>query len=83
MDESLHRDPGHNPTSKELLLESSIAKGSETCATELEQSRIEKTHARQSKIPSDPVYCMKKEISVGETKWNDIIACRSFDGDSF
>ena len=47
-----HRDPGHNPTSKAFLLERSVAKESELCATELEQSRIEETHAQQSKIPT-------------------------------
>ena len=38
-------EPLHNPTSKELLVGKSIAKDSEHCATELDQSRIEKTHA--------------------------------------
>ena len=54
-----HREPGHHPTSKELLMERSIAKEREPCATELEESRIEETHARQSIIPTDPVYYMK------------------------
>ena len=54
-----HREPGPHPTSKELLMERSIAKEREPFATELEQSRIEETHARQSIIPTDPVYYMK------------------------
>ena len=83
MDELLHRDIGYKPTSKELLLESSIAKESELCATELEQSRIEETHAQQSKNPANPVYYTEEEIPVGERKWNDILACRSLDGDLF
>ena len=75
------RDPRHNPTSK-LLLGRSIAKESEPCATELEQSRIEETHAQESKIPANPVTIRKKKILVGKEKWNDMLACRSFDGDS-
>ena len=47
VDELHLRDPGHNPTSNELLLERSIAKESERCSTELEQSTIEETHATQ------------------------------------
>ena len=78
MDELPRRDPGHNPLSEELLLERSIAKESEPCSTELEQSRIEETHATQSKIPTDPVYLSKD----GERKWNDILACKFFNGDS-
>ena len=48
------KGPGHNPTSSELLLERSIAKERELCSTELEQSRIEETHAtvRNSDEPS-------------------------------
>ena len=45
MDELHLADPGHNPTSSELLLERYIAKDGELCSTELEQSRIEETHA--------------------------------------
>ena len=41
VDELHLRDPGHNPTSNELLLERSIEKESESCSSELEQSRIE------------------------------------------
>ena len=40
VDELLHRDQGHNPTSSELLLERSIAKESEPCATELETQDV-------------------------------------------
>ena len=34
VDELHFRDPGHNPTSSELLLERSIAKGIEPCSTD-------------------------------------------------
>ena len=55
--EELHlRDPGHNPTSSELLLERSVAKESALCSTEMEQSRIEENHATQLEIPTNPVY---------------------------
>ena len=80
VDELHVRDPGHNPTSIELLLERSIANESELCSAELEQSRIEETHATQSKIPTNPVYCSKEVIAVGERKWSDILACESFKG---
>ena len=53
---------------------------SEPCAAELEQSRIEEIQARMSMIFAGPVYCTKEEILVGEKRWNDILACRSFDG---
>ena len=49
VDELHLRDPGHNPTSSELLLERSIAKESELCSTEMEQSSVEETHATQLK----------------------------------
>ena len=46
-----------------------IAKESELCATELEQSRIEETHARQSKnsressvVPKRSYSCWRKEV---------------------
>ena len=49
--EELHlKDPNHNPTSSELLLERSVAKESEPCSTEMEQSGIEETHAKQFEI---------------------------------
>ena len=82
VEELPHREPGPNPTCKELLFERSIAKECEPCAEELEQSRIEETHAQQSKFPTYPVQCAKEEILVGDRKWNVIPACRSFDGDS-
>ena len=59
-----------------------FAEESEPCSTELEQSRIEETHATKSKIPTTPVYYSKETILVGEMKWNDILACESFKGDS-
>ena len=49
VDELHLRDPGHNPTSSELLLERSVAKESELCSTEMEQSSVEETHATQLK----------------------------------
>ena len=69
------------PQSSELHSERSIAKEGEPCSTELEQSRIEETHATQFKIPTNPVYYSKEVIPVGERKWNDIPACMSFKGD--
>ena len=82
VDELHLRDPGHNPTSNELLLERSIAKESELCSAELERSRIEEIHATPSKISTDPLYYSKEGILVGEGKWKDILACESFKGDS-
>ena len=82
VDELHLRGPGHNPTSDELLVERPIAKENEPCSAELEQSRIEETHATQSKIPTNPVYYSKEVILVRERKWNDIPACQSFKGDS-
>ena len=70
MDELHLRDPGHSPT---------IAKESGLCSTELEQSRIEETHATQFEIPTNPVYCSKEVILAEEEKWNDIL---DFKGDS-
>ena len=71
-------DPGHNPTSSELLLERSVAKESEPCSAEMEQSRIEETHATQFEIPTNPVYHSKEVILVGERKWNDISCLQVF-----
>ena len=65
-----------------MLSERSIAKESEPCAAELEQSSIEETHAQQSKIPTEPVYHTREVILVGERKWNDIPASRSCNGES-
>ena len=50
VDEQHLRDPGHNPTSSDVLLGRSVAKESEHCCSELEHSRIEENHATQSKI---------------------------------
>ena len=77
-----HRDPGHNPTSKEFLLERSIAKESEPCATESEQSLIEETHAKQSKILRIQCTIRKKLHLLEKGKWNDVLACKAFGGDS-
>ena len=65
-----------------LLLERSIAKESEFFSKELEQSRIEETHATQFKISMDPVHYSTEVVLVGERKWNDILACESFKGES-
>ena len=81
VDELHLRDPGHNPTSSELLVEGSVAKESEPCSAEMEQSRIEETHATQFEIPTNPVYCSKRVVPVGGRKWNDIPAYKSFKGD--
>ena len=82
VDELHLRNPGHNPTSFELLLERSIAKESEFCCTEMEQFRIEETHATLFEIQTNPVCSSKEVILVGERKWNDILAYSSFKGDS-
>ena len=76
-------DPDHNPTSSELLLERYVAKESEPCSTELEQSRIRETHATQFEIPTNPVYCSKEVILVGKGKWNNIPAYKHFRGRTF
>ena len=82
VDELHHRNPGHNLANSELHSERTVAKESEPCATELEQSRIEETHATQFKIPTDPVHHAKEVISIRENNWKDIAASQSFDGDS-
>ena len=68
VDELHVTDPGHNPTSTEFLLGRSVAKESEPCSTEMEQSRIQETHATHSEIPTNPVYISKEVIPVGERK---------------
>ena len=82
VDESHLRDPGHNPTSSEIRVERLILKESELCSTEMEQSRIEETHATHFGIPTNPVFYSKEVILVGKRKWNDIPAYKSFKGDS-
>ena len=82
MDELHLRDPGHNPASEDLLLERSIAKESEPWSTEMEQSRIQEAHATQFEIPTNPVYYSKEVFPVEERKWNDVLAYKSFKGDS-
>ena len=81
MDELHLRDPGI-PQVLNFFGKRSIAKGCELCSTLLELSRIEETHATQYEIPTDPVYNSKEVIPVGERKWNDTLACKSFKGDS-
>ena len=82
VDEIHLRYPGHNPTSSEFLLERFIAKESEPCCTEIEQSGIEETHATQLEFPTVPMYHSKEVVLVGERKWNNIPAYKSFKGDS-
>ena len=41
-----------------------------------------KLNARQAIIPAGPVNFVNEEIPVGQRKWNDIPACRSFHGES-
>ena len=83
VDELHFRDPGHNPTNSELLLERSIANESEPCSTELEQSRIEETHATQFEIPTNPVYYAKEVVPFGERKWSKLVVrvVRRYDQD--
>ena len=68
-------DPGHDPTSPEQLLERSIAKESELCFTELEQSRIGAIRAKLSQIPFDLVCYTEGVIPTKERKWKIIVAC--------
>ena len=84
VDELHLNDPDHNPTSSELLLERSVAKESEPCSTEMEQSTIEDTHAKQCEIQTNPLYNYSEEvIPVEERKWNDIPANKHFRGNTF
>ena len=46
------------------------------------QFRIEETHATQFEIQTNLVCYSKEVILVGEMKWNDILAYNSFIGDS-
>ena len=81
--DGLHvRDPGHNPTSNELLLERSVAKESEPCSTELKQSRIQKNSCGVVLNSDESSVLFKRSYPVGERKWNDIPAFDSFKGDS-
>ena len=83
--EELHlNDSDHNPTSSESLLEGSIAKESELCSAEKEQSTIEEIHAKQFEIQTDPGCNYSEEvILIEERKWNDILACKHFNGNTF
>ena len=83
--EQLHlNDPDHNPTSSAVLLERSVAKESEPCSTEVEQSSIEETHAKQFEIQTNPVYNYSEEgVLLEERKWNDIHANKHFRGRIF
>ena len=84
MDEFHINDPSHNPTSSELLLERSVAKESELCSTEMEQSSIEETRAKQFEIQTNPVCnCSEEVIPIEERKWNDILVCKHFRGNTF
>ena len=57
MEEVHLNDPDHNPTNSELLLERSLAKEIEIGSTKMEpSSSIEKTHAKQLQIQTNPVY---------------------------
>ena len=78
VDESHLRDPGHNPTCSEFLLDRSITKESEPCSTKMKQSSIEETHATQFEIQTNPVYYSKDVLLVDERKWNDILAYKFF-----
>ena len=67
-----HLEPGPNPTSKELLRERAVAKGSVSSAAEMNQSHIEETHAQQELVPSNPVCFVKETILMEERKSIDI-----------
>ena len=72
----------HNSTSSELLLERSVAKESEPCSAEMEQSSIEETHAKQFEIQTNPVCRSEEGIPIEERKWNDISACKHLKGNA-
>ena len=79
VDELPLNGPDHNPTSSELLLEGSGATESEPCSTEMEQSSIEETRAKQFEIQTDSVYNYPEEVTpIEERKWNDIPAYKRF-----
>ena len=59
------------------------SKESESFSTELDQSRIEETHATQFDIPTNPVYFAKEVVPIGKRMWNQILAYKSFKGDEF
>ena len=83
VDELPLNDPGHNPTSSGLLLERLVAKESEPCSTEMEQSSIEETRAKQLKIQTNPVNNHSEDIiPIEERKWNDISAYDHFKGNT-
>ena len=84
VDELHVNDPDHIPTSSEWLLERSVAKESEPCSTEMEQSSIEDTHAKQFEIRTNPVNKYAEEVILIEgRKWNDIPACQHLRGHIF
>ena len=68
MEESLHLEPGPNPTSKELLRELLLRKPN------LLLSRIEETHAQQELVLANPVCFVTETIHIGQRKWIDIAA---------
>ena len=82
MDELHLKDPGYNPTSSELLLERSVARESESCSTEMEQSGIEETCVTQFETQTNPGYYSKEVISIEEREWNDIPACKYLKGNT-
>ena len=84
MDELHLSDPDHNPTSSKLLVERSVAKESEPCSTEMEQSSIEETHEKQFEIQANLVYNNSEEVVlIEERKWNVMLSCKHFGGHPF
>ena len=76
VEELLHLELGPNPTSKELLRERererADAKGTESSAAEMNQSRIEETHAQQGRVLANPACFVEETVPMGQRKWSDI-----------
>ena len=54
--------------------ERSIARETVSSAAEMNQSRIEETHALQELVLANPVCFVKEPIPMGQMKWIDIPA---------
>ena len=85
VDELHLNDPDHHPTISKLRLERFIAKESELCSAEMEQSHIGETHATQFEIPTNLVYNCSEEYSnwTKDVEWHFILACQQFRGNTF
>ena len=82
VDELHLNDLDHHPTISKLRLERFIAKESELCSTEMEQSHIGETHATQFEIPTSLVCNCSEEYFnwTKDVEWHFILACQQFRG---